>query len=247
MKTTNRQIILISFFVFSLLTEQFIWYLFPFTGLGGLICWPTAIISASCLTYLLFRFIKKGIFNGLLIGLIFILSIMQFIFLAYIHPQDYGGEPIDQLTQYAKTYRIYNQVNFNKFDSLSKSDRVAFIYKYQHKLPKSISLLYIDTLMSGYTNQYDRQYILYNYDNYTIYDTLKLKILQTDTSTYVQELLNTKARHKLYKGFIKDNEVGFSDTINKYQYNISKDSFNLNTGAEKLFYSLLSWTKKASR
>jgi hypothetical protein len=247
MTTTKRKILLTLFFVLSLLTEQFIWYLFPFTGLGGLICRPTAIILASCSTYLLYRLIKKRIYKLVLIGLAFIFFILQFIFLLYIHPQDYGGEPIDQLKQYAKTYRNYNQVDFNKFDSLNRSERVAFIYKYKNKLPKSISVLYIDTLISSYTNQYERQYTIYNYDNYTIYDTSKLKVVQTDTSTFVQEPLNNNAIHKLYKAFINDNGVGFSDTLNKYQYNISKDSFDLKSGAEKIFYNLLSWTKKASR
>ncbi|GAB2842951.1 hypothetical protein [Ferruginibacter profundus] len=247
MTTTKRQIALTLFFVFSLLTEQFIWYLFPFTGLGGLICWPSAFILASCSTYLLYRLIKKESSKILLVGISFTLFILQFIFLLYIHPQDYGGEPIDQLKQYSKTYRNYNQVNFDKFDSLNNADRVAFMYKYKNKLPKSISTLYIDTLISSYTNQYARQYTIYNYDNSTIYDTSKLKVLQTDTSTFVQELLNNNAKHKLYKGFINDNGVGFSDTLNKCQYNISKDSFDLKSGAEKIFYNLLSWTKKASR
>jgi len=247
MTTTKRQIILILFFVLSLLTEQFIWYLFPFTGLGGLICWPTASILASCSTYLLFRLVKKGVSKTLLFGLTSTLFIFQFIFLLYIHPQDFGGEPINQLKKYAKTYRNYNEIDFNKFDSLNTSERVAFIYKYKRKLPRSISVLYVDTLISAYTNQYERQYTIYNYDNYTIYDTSKLKILQTDSSAYVQELLNNNAKHKLYKEFINDNGVGFSDTLNKYQYNISKDSFDLKSGAEKIFYKLLSWTKKASR
>lgn len=247
MTTSKRQIILTLFFVFSLLTEQFIWYLFPFTGLGGLICWPTAIVLASCSTYFLFRLIKKEISKIVLIGVTCTISILQFIFLLYIHPQDYGGEPIKQLKQYVKTYQNYNRVTFYKFDSLNTPERVAFIYKYKRKLPRSISVLYIDTLVSGYTNQYERQYTIYNYSNYSTCDTSKLKLFQTDSSIYVQETLNNNTKHKLYKGFVYDNGIGFSDTLNKYQYNISKDTFDLKTGAEKIFYKLLSWTKKASR
>jgi hypothetical protein len=165
----------------------------------------------------------------------------------YIHAQDYGGEPIQQLKQYGKTYSNYNKIDFTNFDSLNNSMRVAFIYKYKNKLPKSISTLYIDTLTSEYTTQFEREYSFYNYDKQSIFDTTKLKVLQTDTLTYVQELINESSRHILYKGFINDNGVGFSDTLNKYQYNIRKDTFDLKSGVEKLFYGLLSLTKKASR
>ncbi len=245
--TISRQIILILFFVFSLLTEQVIMYLFPFTGLGGLICWPSAIILASGSTYLLFRLLKKGISKVVLIGLIFTIFLLQFISLLYIHPQDYGGSPIDQLEKFSKTFNKYSKIDFNKFDRLNKSERVAFIYKFKNILPKSISILYIDTLTSNYTTHYQRQYPIYNYDGYFTYDTLKLKISQTDTSTYVQELLNNNVRHKLYNGFINDNGTGFSDTVNKYQYNISTDTFDLITGSEELFYNFLTLTKKGNR
>ena len=149
--------------------------------------------------------------------------------------------------KYGKTYRNYNKIDFNNFDSLNNSERVAFIYKYKNKLPKSISTLFIDTLTSAYRTQYERQYSFYNYGKQSFFDTTKLKILQTDTLTYIQELKNKSSKHILYKGFINDNGVGFSDTLNKYQYNIHKDTFGLNSGVEKLFYSLLSLTKKASR
>ena len=46
MENSKRVLLLGLYVLFGMTIEGFILWLFPFTGLGGLICWPTAIICS---------------------------------------------------------------------------------------------------------------------------------------------------------------------------------------------------------
>lgn len=245
MAKLNRTILFISYVIVGLLTEGFIFYLFPFTGLGGLICYPTSVIISLIFGWCIYKITKKQV-KPIFIGLIsFSFLTIQFFIELTFHPQDFGGSPFSQLNSFSKAVKNYDNINYTGFSNLNQADRVVFIYKFKNKLPQSISTLYIDN--SDIKSEYD----FYNYPNGKIvYDTTKLKLLYTDTSLVIIQNPNSKNFIELSvadKTLLNNDAGGYSEMGSSIFYNVAKDSFQLNSGIQKLFYKYLSWTKKASR
>jgi len=245
--TTQQKIFISTFIILSLLTEKLIWYLFPFTGLGGLICWPLTIIIIGISSYIIYRVVKRKGLN-LLIGLLtFVLFAIDTFLLIEFHPQDYGGNPTDQIGQCVTAYKQYDQITYDAFASLNKAQRVAYIHKFQDRLPTSISILYIDKDSSDET--FSRSYEIFNYSDTTKYDSTKIVLQQNGDFVILTEKVkpNLETKHVIRRTFLSDNGTGYIDTTNNFFYNINKDNFAFKSGIEKEFYRLLKWTKKASR
>ncbi len=245
--TIQQKLFVSTFIILSLLTEKLIWYLFPFTGLGGLICWPATVIITGLSTYIIYRAIKKRGINPIVVFLTSIFFIIDTFLLIEVHPQDYGGDPIDQIRQCVTAYKNYDEIRFDTFGSLNKAERVAYIHKFQNRLPSSISILYIDK-DNGDENS-SRSYEIFNYSDTTKYDTTKIVLQQNGDFVILTEKLkpNFEIKHSIRRTFLRDNGSGYIDKTNKFFYNINKDNFELKSGIEKEFYRLLKLTKKASR
>lgn len=244
--TTQQKIFISIFFILSLLTEKLIWYLFPFTGLGGLISWPSTIIITGISSYIIYRSIKKRGLNLIVVILTSILFLIDTFLLIEVHPQDYGGNPTDQLRQCVTAYKNYDQIRFDAFGSLNKAERVTYIHKFQNQLPSSISILYIDKEDGKETSS--RSYEIFNYSDTTKYDSTKIMLQQSGDFVILTEKLKPylETKHAIRRTFLGDNGIGYIDTTNIF-YNISKDNFELKSGIEKEFYRLLKFTKKVNR
>lgn len=245
--TTQQKIFISTFVILLLLTEKLIWYLFPFTGLGGLICWPSTIIIAGISSFIIYRIIKKKGLNTLAIVLTFFLFIADTFLLIEIHPQDYGGDPKSQIGQCITAYEKYDQIGFDTFATLNKADRVTYIHKFKNQLPLSVSILYIDKEDGNETSS--RSYEIFNYSDKIKYDTSKIGLQQNGDFVVLTEKVNpnVQTKHIIRRKFLNDNGTGYIDTTNKFFYNINKDNFELKSGIENEFYRLLNLTKKASR
>jgi hypothetical protein len=245
MTKRKRLIFFVSYLLVGLLTEAFIFYLFPYTGLGGLICYPTSIIISLVLGWTIYKLTKKELKLVYTIIIFITLLTIQFYIELFVHPQDFGGDPISQITAFNSASKKYDSITFDNFSSLNEAEKVAYIYKFKSILPQSITILNIDR-ESKIAN-----YEIYNYANgKTIFDTTKLKLIYTDTSTIIIETLKDKT---ILTSIVPDKNLmsnisgGYFDREKSTYYTVSKNTFELKTGIEKLFYSYLSLTKKASR
>lgn len=247
---TTRQIIFIStFIILSLLTEKAIWYLFPYTGLGGLICWPSTIIISGISSYIIYRAIRKRGLNQNVIFMTAILFVIDTLLLIEIHPQESGGDQTNQIGQFISAVRNYDQIDFDSFASLNKAERVIYIYKFQNRLPSSISTLNIEKDNKDNNENTSRNYELYNYYDSIKYDTAKIMLQQNGDFVILTEKSkpNFGRRHVIRRTFLDDNGTGYIDTTTKYFYNINRDNFELKSGIEKEFYRLLKLIKTTSR
>lgn len=88
----NTQLGLIFLFILlGLVSQSLILSLFPHTGLGGLICYPSAFLIACGLGFLYYKLSSK-ISNSRYEVLLFVfLLIVQISLQLAILPQDYGG------------------------------------------------------------------------------------------------------------------------------------------------------------
>jgi hypothetical protein len=189
---------------------------------------------------------KKGL-NPLTIVLTFLLFIADAFLLIEVHPQDYGGDPTNQIGQCITAYKNYDQIGFDAYASLNKADRVAYIHKFKNQLPLSISILYIDKEDGNETSS--RTYEIFNYTDSIKYDTSKIGLQQNGDFVALTEKVkpNFQTKHIIRRTFLSDNGTGYIDTTSKFFYNINKDNFELKSGIENEFYKLLNLTKKARR
>jgi hypothetical protein len=250
MTKNSRTILFISYAFAGLLTESLISYLFPYTGLGGLICYPTSIILSLLFGWILYKISKRSS-KPVLVGLTFFVFIsLQFIVELNVHPQDFGGSPFQQIADVKRASKNYDNIRFDSFPVLSRAERVAYIYKFKNRLPLSISALSIDTSEDEFVSQVSRKYMILNYARDTTYDTTLLKLIRTDTSLVIIENPKDSSKinvHYTDKYLLNNTAGGVSDREKSAMYNVVLDNFEFNTGIEKLFYKYLSWTKKASR
>ena len=250
MTQNSRTILFISYALAGLLTESLISYLFPYTSLGGLICYPTSIILSLLFGWSLYKITKRSL-KPFLVGLIFFVFIfLQFIIELNVHPQDFGGSPSQQIADFKHASENYDNINFDSFPALNRAERVAYIYKFKNRLPSSISTLSIDTSEDEFVSQVSRKYMILNYARDTTYDTTLLKLIRTDTFLIIIENPNDSFKinvHHTDKYLLNNTAGGVRDREKPIMYNILLDTFELKTGIEKLFYKYLSWTKKASR
>ena len=244
---TNRKplIIFISYIIVGLIIESIIFYLFPFTGLGGVICYPFCVILSIAFGWTLFKLTKKNIARVYIFIAFFSFQILQFYLELKIHPQDFGGSPISQINDFKNALNNYDKIKFGDFGSLTKSEKVIYYFKFKDNLPKSISTLTI------FRNDVASHYDVSNYANDSIsYDKNKIDFAYTDTTIIIIE--NPKSANKTvseipFKTLLKQKGGGYLDRKSSTDFFVNESDFSFKTGIESVFYSFLKMTKKASR
>jgi hypothetical protein len=239
-----------TYFLTGLLTEGFILWLFPNTGLGGLICWPTALFLSLVFAFGLLKIHKK--FKSRRVTVVSFVSFLfiQLFLQLLITPQEYGGEPIEQVSKAITTYKRFDKIDFSDFAKLDQFERVAYIYKNEKLLPDSYLILSIDSLndehlLPGDTNFYTKSktYIIENRDGERNWNKEELALIETDSSTIIIERIENgdslvyKATNDILRG-------GVGTTTDNVSIFCTKDDLKLTTGMQKMFYELLSFTKK---
>jgi len=239
----QRFIELVVYFLIVVGFEFLISYLFPYTTLAGLICIPITLIVAGVSTYLLFKFKKTVQGKQQFRKKAFITFSIGFFILLLMHPQE-RESPLEQIINCSKAYINYNKVNYNSFEKLNKQERISYLYKYKNYLPNHIVLL------SFYEKddnaiEHNRTYsINYRKDSSIEYNQSLLSIEMTDSTTLITEnKLNKK--HKLNGFFVNLFDRGTYSAENIYDdFYIETDLLNLDTGIEKLYYFILSITRR---
>lgn len=255
MEKTKRNILSTIFFwgyvVVGLSTQGYILWLFPYTGLGGLICWPTAIILSFIFGFVILRLHKKSQ-NTLLVVIFFIglVSIQMYLQLL-ITPQEIGGEPIKQISEASATYKQFERIDFSDFSRLKQFERVAYIFRNKSRLPDSYLIIFVNARNDkglvppdpGYFSQ-SSTYVIEKRGKGKTWDRNKLGIIETDSSTIIiqQNTNGDSVVHRATKDLLRGG-VGSSlnDSTSIY---CERDDFHLNTGFQILFHDILRLTKK---
>lgn len=243
-----------TYFVIGLLTEGFILWLFPNTGLGGLICWPTSLFLSLIFAFGLLRIHKKFKRRRVtIICFVAFLSIQVFFQLLWT-PQEYGGEPLEQFSEAITTYRRFNKIDYNDFSTLNQFERVSYIFKNKKTLPDSYLILSIDSvndqhLIPGDSNYYTKSktYIIEKRNGKKTWNTKELGIVENDSSTVIIERLadGDSLVYRTMDNFLRG---GLGDSRNDgVSLFIAEDNLELKTGMQTVFYNLLELGKKASR
>lgn len=247
MDNSKRKILSGLYVLLGLAIEGFILWLFPFTGLGGLICWPTAIFFSLGFGFVLFKLTKRQLkIWQTLIAFLILITLQSYVQLSTI-PQDFGGDAFSKISDAKSAFSKYDKIEFNAFLNLTKGERVVYIFKFKSKLPDTFISLTIDSLKNKYESTNPRTYLIQNIDGKRHYDENKFKIVENDTATIITEYYNKTDTlvYKMNRNFINNGSGGYNDSI--ISLDIHEDDFKLDTGIEKLLYSIMGWTKKAYR
>lgn len=235
------------YFVLCLTAETFILWLFPFTGLSGLICWPLTILFALGLGFIIFKITKRQLNIWQYTALFLSIFTVQIFLQLWTTPQDFGGTTFYKIFDAFGAYRNYNSIEYSNFPNLTSGERVAYIYKFKDKLPNSFVLLQIDSTAQDFQSVNSRTYLIENRNGIRHYDTAKLRIIENDTSTIIFECHqnNDTLIHKMNRNFLNIEAGGWGDK--GLNLNINQDDFKISTGIEKLLYGILERTKKPNR
>lgn len=226
----------------GLLIEWIILWLFPYTGLGGLICWPTALIFSLVLGFLLFKLSKRQLKKWQLIISFFILISIQSIIQLALTPQDYGGNVFSKIIDAKKGYNNYKSIEYTDFPNLSSGERVAYLHKFKYRLPNSLSILTIDSLKNEYESINPRFYLIENKNGKRIYNESKISIEEINDSTIITEyLLQDTIVYKMHKNFMNIGAGGYNNRI--ITLDLYEDDLKLDTGIEKLLFLIMEITK----
>ncbi|PVD50302.1 hypothetical protein DC498_20895 [Terrimonas sp.] len=142
---TKRKPILtfIIYIILGLISESIIFFLFPFTGLGGIICYPLCIALSIAFGWTLFKMTKKEVAKGyIFLSFLCFLTVQSYLELK-IHPQDFGGSPISQIGNFKKALANYDKIKFEDFGNLTKAEKVIYNFKYKDG---QVAKKYFDTL-----------------------------------------------------------------------------------------------------
>ncbi len=244
----SKRLIIYGFYIFLCLTvEAFILWLFPYTGLGGLICWPLTIMFSLGLGYVTYRIANSQLRMWQFSFLFLCIFTFQVILQLWTTPQDFGGTTFSKIRNTSKAYINYNKIKFTDFSNLTNAERVAFIYKFKEKLPDSFVMLQIDSTGQDYKSINPRIYIIENKNGIRYYDTTKLTLFESDTATIIVEYLKNydTVIHRVDKNFLNIKAGGSSDK--GLNLNVNEDDFRIDTGIEILMYGILEITKKPNR
>src|SRR5688572_13270783 len=126
MNKIERRIIFAVYFLLGLIIEAFIWWLFPYTGLGGLICYPSAIFFSLVFGFLIYKISKGKILKWQVTLLALGFLIIQFFLQLNIHPQDFGGSVFEKVSGFKKAYSSYESIQYNQFTDLTNEEKIAF-------------------------------------------------------------------------------------------------------------------------
>jgi hypothetical protein len=243
MDNSKRKILSVLYALLGLIIEGFILWLFPFTGLGGLICWPTAIIFSLGFGFVLFKLTKRQLKAWqTIIAFLTLITMQSYIQLSTI-PQDYGGNAFSKISDVKSAFSKFDKIEFNDFPNLTTGERVAYMFKFKSKLPNTFISLTIDSLKNKYESTNPRTYLIQNINGKRYYDESKIEIVESDTATIITEFYNKTDTliYKMNKNFINIGSGGYNDRI--VSLDINEDDFKLGTGIEKLFYTILACTK----
>lgn len=247
MNKQKRIIIWVLYVLMCLIIESYIIWLFPFTGLGGLICWPLTIVLSLGFGFTIYRLTKRQLKNWQTIFLTLSTLFLQIYLQLWITPQDFGGSTLSKINDTFSAYRKYEQIQYTNFPNLTKAERVIYIYKFQNRLPESLINLQIESTNQEFETINKRNYIIENKAGVRHYDTSKLKLMESDSATIITEYRsnNDTIIYKMNRNFLNIKAGGWLDKgIN---LNINEDDFKFETGIEKLLYGILKRTKKAYR
>ncbi len=246
-------ILFLTYFIIGLLTEGFVLWLFPNTGLAGLICWPTALFFSLVFAFGVLRVHKK--FKKRRVTIICFASFLSIqVFLQLLlTPQEYGGEPLEQFSEAITTYRQFNRSDRRDFSTLNQFERVSYIFKNKNTLPDSYLILSIDSvndrdLIPGDPHYYTKSktYMIEKRNGKKTWNTGELGIIENDSSTFLIERLpgGDSLVHKTLDNFLRG---GLGDFRNEnLSLTVTEDNLQLKTGMQKVFYSVLELGKKAS-
>lgn len=233
--------------ILCLTSEMFILWLFPYTGLGGLICWPLTMLFALGLGFFIFKKTEKQLKIWQHSALFLSVFTIQMLLQLWTTPQDFGGTTFYKIMDAFGSYNKYNRINYKDFPNLTIGQRVAYMYKFKEKLPNSFVLLQIDSIGQNYESVNQRTYVIENRIGKRYYDTNKLHLIESDTATIITEYFRFKDTlvHKMNKNFLNIQAGSWGDK--GLNLNIKKDNFELETGIEKLLYKIFEQTKKPNR
>lgn len=250
----TASILLWTYFVSGLLTEAFILWLFPNTGLGGLICWPTALLFSLIFAFGLLKIHNKYSRWRLTVTCFIEFLSIQVLAQLLLTPQEFGGEPIEQISEAISTYQHFDEIDFSEFSKLNQFERVSYIFENQRSLPDSYLILSIDNLndqhlIPGDPHYYTRSktYMIENRNGKKTWNTHELGIIASDSSTIIIEHLpdGDSIVHKTMDNFLRG---GIGDFRNgNVSLFIAEDDLELKSGMQKVFYNILKWRKRASR
>ena len=240
-----------TYFFIGLLTEGIILWLFPNTGLGALISWPTALLLSLVFAFGLLKIPKK--FNSRRLTVICFATFLsiQVLIQLLTTPQEYHGEPIEQISRAITTYKQFDNIDFEDFEDLDQFERVAYIFKNKNSLPDSYLILSIDSLndkhlIPGDPNYYtySKTYIIENRNGKRNWDNEKLNLIETDSSTIIIQR-NGNGDSLVYQTTKDILRGGVGTTIDGLSIFCTKDELKLTTGMQEVFYDILSLTKKS--
>lgn len=239
-----------TYFVIGLLTEGFILWLFPNTGLGGLICWPTALFLSVIFSFGLHRINKKFKSRGVTAICFGSFLLIQVFTQLLLTPQEHGGEPIDQISKAILTFKRFDKIDYTDFSKLNQFERVAYIYKNKKSLPDSYLILSLDSvnehLRPSDPHYYakSRTYLIEKRKGKKSWKSKELVLVETDSTTIIIQR-NGPADSTVYmtiNGLLRDGIGGGMG--NNLSIFCIEDDLKLTTGMQEVFYDLLSLTKK---
>jgi len=247
MDKSKRLLLFGLYVILCLIAESFILWLFPYTGLGGLICWPLTIIFAFGLGFIIFKLAKRHQKIWQLSTLFLTVFTVQILLQLWTTPQDFGGSTFYKIGDTFKAYKNYNRINYSDFTNLTTGERVSYIYKFKEELPDKFIALQIDSTGQNYESLKPRTYLFEFKKGKIQYDSRQLKLIYNDTSTTIIEYLSNSDTiiHKTVRDIFSPQLMGWSE--NGYNFFRKEDDFEMTTGIEKLLYGILEKTRKPNR
>jgi hypothetical protein len=247
MNKTKRLLLYGLYVILCVTAEIFILWLFPHTGLAGMICWPLTMIFAFGLGFIIFKAAKRQLKIWQLSTLFLSVFTIQIFLQLLTTPQDSSERTFYQIGDAFKAYINYNRLNYSDFPNLTKGQRVTYIYKFKEKLPDKFITLQIDSTGQNYESLNPRTYVFEYRKGKIQYDSTQLRLIESDTSTILIEYLPNSDTliHKTIRNIFNPQLMGWSD--NGYNFFKKVDNFKTTTGIEELHYSILQRTKKPNR
>tara|TARA_R110002020_G_scaffold401078_2_gene611336 strand:- start:6647 stop:7390 length:744 start_codon:yes stop_codon:yes gene_type:complete len=247
MDKSKRLLLFGIYVILCMIAEAIILWLFPYTGLGGLICWPLTILIAMGLGLIIFKVTKRQLKIWQLSTLFLCVFSFQIFLQLMTTPQDFGGTTLYKIRDTFNAYVKYDSINYSDFANLTTGERVAYIYKFKEELPDKFIALQIDSTGQNYESLNPRTHLFEFKKGKIQYDSRQLKLINNNTSTTIIEYLPNSDTiiHKTVRDIFSPQLMGWSE--NGYNFFRKEDDFEMTTGIEKLLYGILERTRKPNR
>ena len=132
MKNQKEARIFGAYFFIGLLIEWFLFWLFPNTGMGGMICWPIAIILSTLIGFVLYKLVMIPLSLWMVIPIAVVLLVFQTKVQLGLMPQDFGGKPSQQISEAKAAYCNYDKIHVAQSQFSSSYEVIVFKYKFQY-------------------------------------------------------------------------------------------------------------------